>query len=134
MFHFSRDKLDRMCVDHFFRPSYFVRIYTTTRSSYQKASCGGAVTHLIIFEVIEWPRLDRAMRQFGLLQLVPHSCNTNLTLHDVDKRSCIALWKQRYEHIVLEDPSICPMLKEDPYMVSINSETVYHSPTVRGSK
>ncbi|CAH8362790.1 unnamed protein product [Eruca vesicaria subsp. sativa] len=86
------------------------------------------VAPLICFDVVEWHRPDRVLRQFGLHQTVPAPCDNEKALHSIDKRGKsvydwsarhsrhIELWEARESSVVLGEPECCPMDYNDPYM------------------
>ena len=41
---------------------------------------------LICFDIVEWHRPERVLRQFGLQQGIPPSCSIELDLHSMDRR------------------------------------------------
>ena len=41
---------------------------------------------LICFDIVEWHRPKRVLRQFGLQQEIPQFCSIELNLHSVDRR------------------------------------------------
>lgn len=43
------------------------------------------IAPLICFDVIEWHRPDRVLRQYGLHQGISVSCDTEAKLHAIDK-------------------------------------------------
>ncbi|XP_010524593.1 PREDICTED: serine/threonine-protein phosphatase 7 long form homolog [Tarenaya hassleriana] len=86
------------------------------------------VAPLICFDVVEWHRPDRVLRQFGLCQTIPAPCDNEKTLHAIDKRGKseydwsarhvrhIELWEAREASVVLGEPEYGPMDYNDPYM------------------
>ncbi|KAL6346186.1 hypothetical protein AAG906_027930 [Vitis piasezkii] len=86
------------------------------------------VAPLICFEIVEWHHPDRVLRQFGLRQGIPDTCDTEKELHKIDRRGrhrCnwrryhahyIRLWEQREQSIVTAVPNEHPMDYHDPYM------------------
>lgn len=85
---------------------------------------------LISFEVVEWYRPDRVMRQFGLHQTTLMPCDTNVALHSLDRRGrptstewsarhagSIILWEERWQHVIEREPSSRVMRVDDPYMI-----------------
>ncbi|KAL5787012.1 hypothetical protein ACOSP7_003961 [Xanthoceras sorbifolium] len=44
------------------------------------------IAPLIFFDIVEWHRPDRVLRQFGLNQEIPVHCYTEVKLHAVDRR------------------------------------------------
>ncbi|XP_018437685.2 serine/threonine-protein phosphatase 7 long form homolog [Raphanus sativus] len=86
------------------------------------------VAPLICFDVVEWHRPDRVLRQFGLHQTVPAPCDNEKALHSIDKRGKsvydwsarhsrhIGLWEARESSVVLGEPECRPMDYNDPYM------------------
>ena len=88
------------------------------------------MSHLIYFDIVEWHRLERVLRQFGLQQGIPSSCSIELDLHSVDRRGqhkydwgafhaqYITLWGSREERIATTPPMMGVMQFHDPYMES----------------
>uniref|UniRef100_A0A1J3EXQ7 Serine/threonine-protein phosphatase 7 long form-like protein n=1 Tax=Noccaea caerulescens TaxID=107243 RepID=A0A1J3EXQ7_NOCCA len=86
------------------------------------------VAPLICFDVVEWHRPDRVLRQFGLHQAVPSPCDNEKALHAIDKRGKseydwsarhsrhIELWEARESSVVFGEPECIPMDYNDPYM------------------
>ncbi|KAL0797070.1 hypothetical protein Bca101_068447 [Brassica carinata] len=86
------------------------------------------VAPLICFDVVEWHRPERVLRQFGLHQTVPAPCDNEKALHSIDKRGKsvydwsarhsrhIGLWEARESSVVLGEPECRPMDYNDPYM------------------
>lgn len=52
----------------------------------QESDLRYAVVPLIHSKVVEWHRLDRVLRQFGLFQNVPQHFDTGVALHFIDRR------------------------------------------------
>ncbi|RVW50294.1 Serine/threonine-protein phosphatase 7 long form-like [Vitis vinifera] len=83
---------------------------------------------LICFDIVEWHRPERVLRQFGLQQGIPPSCSIELDLHSVDRRGrhkydwgafhaqYITLWGSREERIATAPPMVGVMQFHDPYM------------------
>ena len=83
---------------------------------------------LICFETVEWHRLERVLRQFGLHQEIPTSCSYEQHLHRVDARGrqqrdwatyhapYIAIWDTRAGRIITTTPMVGMMDFHDPYM------------------
>ena len=83
---------------------------------------------LICFEIVEWHRPERVLRQFGLPQEIPPSCSYEQQLHKVDARGrhhrdwamyhaiYIALWDTRVGRIITTPPMVGIMDFHDPYM------------------
>ncbi|XP_010500321.1 PREDICTED: serine/threonine-protein phosphatase 7 long form homolog [Camelina sativa] len=86
------------------------------------------VAPLICFDVVEWHRPDRVLRQFGLHQTIPAPCDNEKALHSIDKRGKseydwsarhsrhIELWEARESSVVSGEPECSPMDYNDPYM------------------
>lgn len=86
------------------------------------------IAPLICFDVIEWHRPDRVLRQYGLHQGIPVSCDTEAKLHAIDKRGrnhyewpiyhrrYIELWEARKDNIATGEPEKGPMHYHDQYM------------------
>ncbi|CAA0277808.1 unnamed protein product [Arabidopsis thaliana] len=86
------------------------------------------VAPLICFDVVEWHRPDRVLRQFGLHQTIPAPCDNEKALHAIDKRGKseydwsarhsrhIGLWEARVSSVVSGEPECSPMDYNDPYM------------------
>ncbi|EOA39489.1 hypothetical protein CARUB_v10008092mg [Capsella rubella] len=86
------------------------------------------VAPLICFDVVEWHRPDRVLRQFGLHQTIPAPCDNEKALHSIDKRGKsiydwsarhsrhIELWEARRSSVVFAEPECIPMDYNDPYM------------------
>ncbi|XP_022560474.2 serine/threonine-protein phosphatase 7 long form homolog isoform X3 [Brassica napus] len=86
------------------------------------------VAPLICFDVVEWHRPDRVLRQFGLHQTVPAPCDNEKALHSIDKRGKsvydwsarhsrhIGLWEARESSVAFGEPECRPMDYNDPYM------------------
>ncbi|KAI4296149.1 hypothetical protein L6164_036131 [Bauhinia variegata] len=86
------------------------------------------IAPLICFDVIEWHRPDRVLRQFGLHQEIPMECDTEAKLHAIDKRGrhhyewpvyhrqYIQLWEARKDTVATGEPGGHPMHYQDPYM------------------
>ncbi|RVX06235.1 Serine/threonine-protein phosphatase 7 long form-like [Vitis vinifera] len=83
---------------------------------------------LICFDIVEWHRPERVLRQFGLQQGIPPSCSIELDLHSVDRQGrhkydwgafhaqYITLWGSREERIATTPPIVGVMQFHDPYM------------------
>nr|CAN62346.1 hypothetical protein VITISV_006921 [Vitis vinifera] len=83
---------------------------------------------LIFFDIVEWHRPERVLRQFGLQQGIPPSCSIEQDLHSVDRRGrhkydwgafhaqYITLWASRAERIAMAPPMVGAMQFHDPYM------------------
>ena len=83
---------------------------------------------LICFEIVEWHRPERVLRQFGLHQEIPPDCSYEKILHKVDARGLhqrdwatyhapyIALWDTRAARIITSPPMVGLMDFHDPYM------------------
>ena len=83
---------------------------------------------LICFETVEWHRLERVLRQFGLHQEIPPACSYEQQLHRVDARGrhqrdwatfhapYIALWDTRAARIIISPHMVGLMDFHDPYM------------------
>ncbi|RVW84511.1 Serine/threonine-protein phosphatase 7 long form-like [Vitis vinifera] len=83
---------------------------------------------LICFDIVQWHRPERVLRQFGLQQGIPPSCSIELDLHSVDRRGrhkydwgafyaqYITLWGSRKERIATAPPMVGVMQFHDPYM------------------
>lgn len=86
------------------------------------------IAPLICFDVVEWHRPDRVLRQFGLHQTIPAPCDNEKALHAIDKRGKseydwsarhsrhIELWEARESSVVLGEPGCNRMDYNDPYM------------------
>ena len=83
---------------------------------------------LICFEIVEWPRPERVLRQFGMHQEIPPACSYEQQLHTVDARGrhqrdwvtyhalYIALWDTRAARIITSPPMVGLMDFHNPYM------------------
>ena len=83
---------------------------------------------LICFETVEWHRLKRVLRQFGLHQEIHLAYSYEQQLHRVDARGqkqrdwatyhalYIALWDTRAGRIITSPPMVGLMDFHDPYM------------------
>ena len=83
---------------------------------------------LICFEIVEWHRPERVLRQFGMHQEIPPACSYEQQLYTVDARGrhqCnwatyhapyIALWDTRADRIITSPPMVGLMDFQDPYM------------------
>ena len=83
---------------------------------------------LICFDIVEWHRPERVLRQFGLQQGIPPSCSIEQHLHSVDRQGrhkydwvafhaqYITLWTSRAERIATTLPMVGAMQFHDPYM------------------
>ena len=83
---------------------------------------------LICFEIIEWHRPERVLRQFGMQQEIPPACSYEQQLHAVDARGrhqrdwatfhapYIALWETRADRIITSPPMLGLMEFHDSYM------------------
>ncbi|KAG7594433.1 Serine/threonine-specific protein phosphatase/bis(5-nucleosyl)-tetraphosphatase [Arabidopsis thaliana x Arabidopsis arenosa] len=86
------------------------------------------IAPLICFDVVEWHRPDRVLRQFGLHQTIPAPCDNEKALHAIDKRGKseydwsarhsrhIELWEARESSVVSGESECRPMDYNDPYM------------------
>ena len=86
------------------------------------------MSSLICFEIVEWHRPERVLRQFGLHQEIPPACSYDQQLHRVDARGrhqrdwvmyhapYIALWDTRAARIITSPPMVGLMDFHDPYM------------------
>ena len=73
---------------------------------------------LICFDIVEWHRPERVLRQFGLQQEITPFCSIELKLHSVNRRGrhkCdwgafhaqyITLWRSREERIATAPPIV----------------------------
>ena len=83
---------------------------------------------LICFDIIEWHRPERVLRQFHMQQGIPPPCLIDMELHLVDRRGrhqydwvtfhaqYISLWATRSERIATAPLAITTMSFYDPYM------------------
>lgn len=98
-----------MSSEQFVWQPYTSRIMQDYPQALEESRVQRAVIPLINFEVVEWYQPGRVMRQFGLRQTVPMSCDTSVALHSLDRRrrltstnwsarhvSSIVLWEQRW--------------------------------------
>lgn len=86
------------------------------------------IAPLVCFDIVEWHRPDRVLRQFGLHQAIPVHCDTEVKLHSIDRRGrhhydwrayhgrYIQLWEAREENIATGEPDGHAMHYHDPYM------------------
>jgi len=113
-------------------PPYLLEHYLQWRAS----------TYMICFDIVELHLPDRVMRQFGFRQFVPAECDTNVRLHNTDRRGksdiswmthhgqYIELWGNRLQHIIDGHPMEGHMDYTDPYMVWYRLITrLYINPT-----
>ena len=83
---------------------------------------------LICFDIIEWHRPERVLRQFRIQQRIPPPCLIVMEIHLVDRRGrhqydwvtfhaqYIFLWATRFERITIAPLVITTMAFYDPYM------------------
>ncbi|RVW98745.1 Serine/threonine-protein phosphatase 7 long form-like [Vitis vinifera] len=83
---------------------------------------------LIFFDIVEWHRPERVLRQFGLIQGIPSTPPIDSDLHSIDRRGrpqfdwrlyhehYVALWEARGDHIVTAAPIGPHMDYHAPYM------------------
>ena len=83
---------------------------------------------LIFFDIVEWHRPERVLRQFGLIQGIPSTPPIDSDLHSIDRRGrpqfdwrlyhehYVALWEARGDHIVTTEPIGPHMDYHAPYM------------------
>nr|POF27679.1 serine/threonine-protein phosphatase 7 long form like [Quercus suber] len=126
---FYRDQLDQQTDDQMiWQP------YTTERLALLPDVCvkdqhvWQTIAPLICFDVVEWHRPDRVLRQFGLHQGIPKPCDTEVKLHSIDRRGrhhydwrsyhgrYIQLWEACEESIAVGESEEHPMYYHDPYM------------------
>ena len=84
---------------------------------------------LIFFDIVEWHRPERVLRQFGLMQGIPPTCSIDIGLHSTDRRGrpqhdwrlhhehYVELWNTRTERIVTADPIQPHIDYHAPYMI-----------------
>ncbi|RVW69911.1 Serine/threonine-protein phosphatase 7 long form-like [Vitis vinifera] len=83
---------------------------------------------LVFFDIVEWHRPERVLRQFGLIQGIPSTPPIDSDLHSIDRRGrpqfdwrlyhehYVALWEARGDHIVTAAPIGPHMDYHAPYM------------------
>ncbi|RVX23743.1 Serine/threonine-protein phosphatase 7 long form-like [Vitis vinifera] len=126
---FYRDQLDAQTQDQvLWEP------YTADLIAHLPAICQAdeeiwrTMSPLICFDIIEWHRPERVLRQFRMQQGIPPPCLIDMELHLVDRRGrhqydwvtfhaqYISLWATRSERIATAPLAITTMSFYDPYM------------------
>ncbi|RVW27261.1 Serine/threonine-protein phosphatase 7 long form-like [Vitis vinifera] len=126
---FYRDQLDAQTQDQvLWEP------YTADLIAHLPAICQAdeeiwrTMSPLICFDIIEWHRPERVLRQFHMQQGIPPPCLIDMELHLVDRRGrhqydwvtfhaqYISLWATRSERIATAPLAITTMSFYDPYM------------------
>lgn len=143
---FYRDELDRQRDEQFVWKPYMVEVLSQYPDVARDNKLWLTISPLIYFEVVEWYRPDRVMRQFGLRQQVPQPCDTSVSLHATDRRgrshidwsvhhaALIGLWEARWQTLAIGTPETGPMRVDDPYMTWYRSITRrFITPPLSGS-
>lgn len=146
MLTFYRDELDRQRDEQFVWKPYMVEVLSQYPDVARDNKLWLTISPLIYFEVVEWYRPDRVMRQFGLRQQVPQPCDTSVSLHATDRRgrshidwsvhhaALIGLWEARWQTLAIGTPETGPMRVDDPYMTWYRSITRrFITPPLSGS-
>ncbi|KAK9269837.1 hypothetical protein L1049_025410 [Liquidambar formosana] len=131
-----RDQLDQLReIDYIWQPYSEEMIASLPKYCRDGMEIWRTRSPLICFEVVEWHFPERVLRQFGIRQQVPDMCDTESTLHRIDRRghsgknwlhehkSYIQMWEERRGRIVDGDVSDKHMRYDDPYMVWYRSIT-----------
>ncbi|KAL0013037.1 hypothetical protein SO802_000106 [Lithocarpus litseifolius] len=124
-----RDQLDQQTDDQMiWQPYTTVRLALLPDVCVKDQHVWQTIAPLICFDVVEWHRPDRVLRQFGLHQGIPKPCDTEVKLHSIDRRGrhhydwrsyhgrYIQLWEACEESIAVGESEEHPMYYHDPYM------------------
>ena len=58
-----------------------------------------ATMPLVCFHIIEKHTPDRVVRQFGMIQAIPHNVDTDEVLHKINLRGMVGVnWMRRHVH------------------------------------
>ncbi|RVX07230.1 Serine/threonine-protein phosphatase 7 long form-like [Vitis vinifera] len=84
---FYRDQLDAQTHDQVLWESYMGDLVAHLLAiSLADQEIWRTMSPLICFDIVEWHRPERVLRQFGLQQGIPLSCSIEQHLHSVDRR------------------------------------------------
>ncbi|XP_031266373.1 serine/threonine-protein phosphatase 7 long form homolog isoform X2 [Pistacia vera] len=126
---FYRDQLDQQTYDQMIWQPYMSELLVSPADvCVRDQHVWRTIAPLICFDIVEWHRPDRVLRQFGLKQGIPMQCDTEVKIHAIDRRGrhhynwkayhqqYIKLWASQEKSIVTAEPEESTMHYHDPYM------------------